>query len=565
MKIFNELLNAISLDRRSLGIFRILLGIFTIWQGFARLSDVKIFLSGEGVLPRVDLCSTSNCYNVYELTNVEGSFSLNLINDSVFFQTLLLVVLILLGINLILGYKSRFTLLMIWILTVSMQNLNPAVLQGGDVVIRMTMFFAIFLPIGDRFSIDSLRAKSIEPNRIGNVATAAYILQIVFIYFFAALLKDADEWKVDYTATYYALSLEQFNSWIGREMLNHPHLLKALTFFVWYLELLVGFLLILPLKNWIFRTAGVFLLIGMHIGFGTTLALGPFPIISIISFIALLPTELWDNLGRLITRKRIKQDLVVKYNPEDRRQVLNINSLINLNLMLRTEFKEEKGLKKMSFNKDGKSIDSSELKKHKIFNFDEVSSKFYMFISRLTPVNLGYTDIKYFTVNFVPAIVIMLVFLWNLSSQTGAVKLNQEFKDAIIVFRFDQYWNMFAPFPLKESGWFVIDGKGMNGEDIHILGAKNSSIGNKPENISGTFKNQRWRKFLMNLRNDDHKAYRYNLSDYFCREYRENPDLQDLRNVRIMFFSEITNENPDEEIIKRITLINYDCLNKKEL
>ena len=40
----------------------------------------------------------------------------------------------------------------------SLQARNPVVLHNGDVYARMMLFFAMFLPLGDQFSLDRIRA-----------------------------------------------------------------------------------------------------------------------------------------------------------------------------------------------------------------------------------------------------------------------------------------------------------------------------------------------------------------------------------------------------------------------
>ena len=45
-------------------------------------------------------------------------------------------------------------------------------------------------------------------NQYVSLAGFAYVCQVFYVYFFSALLKSSPEWNGDFTALYYALSLE---------------------------------------------------------------------------------------------------------------------------------------------------------------------------------------------------------------------------------------------------------------------------------------------------------------------------------------------------------------------
>jgi hypothetical protein len=92
---------------------------------------------------------------------------------------------------------------------------NPLVLQGGDVLFRMLLFWSIFLPLGARCSLDALRRRSAEPlpDRVSSPCTLALMLQVCFVYWFAAAIKSDPVWRHEGSAgnaahrPYYAASL----------------------------------------------------------------------------------------------------------------------------------------------------------------------------------------------------------------------------------------------------------------------------------------------------------------------------------------------------------------------
>ena len=67
------------------------------------------------------------------------------------------------------------------------------------------------MPWGQRLAIDASMVK--EPtknNRLLNVVTVAFVIQVLSVYFFSALLKTGSAWVEDGTAIYYALHNDLF-------------------------------------------------------------------------------------------------------------------------------------------------------------------------------------------------------------------------------------------------------------------------------------------------------------------------------------------------------------------
>ena len=67
--------------------------------------------------------------------------------------------------------------------------------------------------------------------------------------------------------------------------------------------------------------------------------------------------------------------------------------------------------------------------------------------------------------------------------------------------RLDQRWTMFAPKPLEEDGWFVIDAVDGKGRGRPLSWTK-------PARVADDFPNSRWRKYLMNLYSPELAAWR---------------------------------------------------------
>ena len=89
------------------------------------------------------------------------------------------------------------------------------ILSAGDTLLRLLLFWAMFLPLGARYSVDAALDKNPSvPRSLCNLACAAILLQMTFMYFFSFILKDGSTWN-DGTALYYALSVDQLTRPLG--------------------------------------------------------------------------------------------------------------------------------------------------------------------------------------------------------------------------------------------------------------------------------------------------------------------------------------------------------------
>ena len=180
----------------------------------------------------------------------------------------------------------------------SIQWRNYLVGYSADELLRLLLFWSMFLPLGACWSVDRLRGAVPDPpsTRVLSVATAGLFLQIAFVYWFTALLKTGPEWRVDGTALYYALSAKQLVTPIGAYLLQFPDLLKVLTFGTLAVEIVAPLLLFSPFFTVPARIAGIIGIVGLHVGISMTLAVGYFPWIGAACMVCFLPSWFWDTL-----------------------------------------------------------------------------------------------------------------------------------------------------------------------------------------------------------------------------------------------------------------------------
>ncbi|EGG22493.1 hypothetical protein DFA_04621 [Cavenderia fasciculata] len=305
----SKLETILGVDKRALAVFRFFVGFIGMVDILERWPDIKAHYSDEGFLPRAVVAD--NYWNT-------NWFSFHLMSGAVPFMQFLFLVNIVICFSVMIGYRSRLSMFLHYIFVLSLQARNNIVGHGGDVYMRVISYFAFFLPIGSVWSIDSAFKRNVlrretKKYNITNFASFAIILQIFFLYVFSYVHKTGDEWRKDYTATYFALQLDYFRTFAAEFALNFPVLLKFMTVGVLYYE---GFGILLclspvwtaPLK--IIGALGFFML---HVGFGLFMRLGIFSPICATGSLLLFPTYLWDKImDRVRTKERC--DFQIYYN-----------------------------------------------------------------------------------------------------------------------------------------------------------------------------------------------------------------------------------------------------------
>jgi hypothetical protein len=278
-----------SLDLRSLALFRIALGSVLIGDLVARAQDLRAFYTDFGVLPRHELLSQFRWPEFW---------SLHVLSGAAWFQVLLFIVAGAFALMLLIGYQTRVATIASWLLLLSLQARNPYINHAGDVLLRLLLFWAMFLPLGKRFGVDALwDLDEVEgPRSAPSIPSVAFTLQVVCVYLFAFLWKSGTEWH-NGTALEYALNIEQMATPFGQWLLDHPALLPALTHIARYGELAIAFLLVLPWQ--LPRLLAVIAMIALQLGFGFALRVGHFPYIAIIAALALLPPVIWTRSNAL--------------------------------------------------------------------------------------------------------------------------------------------------------------------------------------------------------------------------------------------------------------------------
>jgi len=471
-KLKSKLSELFGIDIRSLALFRIGLALVLIGDLLLRLQDLQAHYSDLGVLPRIPLM---------QLFLNPWSLSINLISGQWQIQLALFLLQILFAIALLVGYHTRLVTIISWFLLLSLHMRNSLILQGGDIVLKVLLFWSMFLPLGAYWSIDQ-KLKKQNPNsfQIVSAGTVALLLQVCFIYWFSAILKTDPSWRVEGTAIWYALSIEQYVTPLGMSLLQFPLFLKVLTFATFYLEAFGPLFAFSPIWTGPLRMATIVAFMIFHlIGLNLTMELALFPYICAVGWFAFIPSWFWERLLK---------------------------------------------------------------KQHGSF---------------LTPPWRAST-----ISNLIASLLLVYVFLWNLS--TLQISRPPFIPPPLIISSLlgvDQTWDMFAPSPLRDDGWYVIPGKLKDGTVVDIYNQGKGVTWEKPPLLSATYQNDRWRSYMMNLfiteEGSMHLPY---YAHYLCRHWNENhPAEKHLIHFDIYYMvRENSLENPFEPY-ERVHLWHQEC------
>jgi hypothetical protein len=480
--VIKKIKSIFELDLRSLAFFRIVIGIVILGDLLIRLIDFTTFYTDSGIHSRSFIIEDVNQYRFslyYVVGRSEQVLTLMLLHFAV-------------GVAFVLGFKTRLMTFLIWLLTVSIQNRNYTILNNGDSLIRCLLFFGFFLPLGARYSLDSLKQKVNSNNTFFSIGNIGIIGQLLLMYIFTGILKDGPQWRVDYSALDIALMLDQFTTSLGVWASQFHGLNRFLTWFTIVLEIYIPLVLLSPWWRDQIRLAMIAIFTMFHISISALLRIGIFTPASIAGWMIYIPGFVWDRFEKTVWYNRITHFF--------------LNKAIRLDLK-----PDQKNIAYLAF-------------------------PMFLFILQLN---------------------ISSVNKWNIRQPSWMNPIAQ-------VLRLDQSWGMFAPYPVKDDGWIIIAGELQNKEEIDLIRFKRGPVSyTKPDDFSEIFPNQRWQKFLTNLRYKDHTQSLLQYGRWICRTYNsKRANGEKLDTFQIIYMEEFSEAVGKVRDLKKRVLWNHNCFAK---
>ncbi|MEM7512288.1 MAG: hypothetical protein AAF388_15235, partial [Bacteroidota bacterium] len=278
------------LDSRSVALFRVGLGGMILLDLVLRARNLKAHYTDAGVLPREAV--ENWVWNI-------DHFSFHMWSGETGLQIFLFFLAGIFGALLMVGKWPKVALFGSWILLLSLHHRNPVILDGGDALLRLLMFWGLFIPLST--PISKKGEPPAENTQLFSLGTVVLFIQLICIYVFSGWLKSGASW-LDGTAVYYVMQLDMHTTLLGKSLQSFPSLMESLTFLTVLIEKWGFLLLLLGGLHTYFRYAAIGLFMLLHLGFLLTLSLGIFPLVGMLCWVIFLPTHFWEKgLGKGLT------------------------------------------------------------------------------------------------------------------------------------------------------------------------------------------------------------------------------------------------------------------------
>ena len=225
---------------RVLGVYRVAIGALTIYTFLLFSKDVTAFFSDQGILrvETVDRVYSRHWHTL--LAYVRSPFGVKCMLALLFAAAACFTV----------GFHTRISSVVLFVLVTSFHERNNLVLNSGDTVLRTMLFLFMFAPAGAALSLDSLRRRLRSPESAAgdSVLVAPWAqrmmqLQVALIYFTTVYAKSRGDLYHNGSALYYVFGIVDFNVRGIENLMNYPVLYSALTFATLFAEIAISFLI----------------------------------------------------------------------------------------------------------------------------------------------------------------------------------------------------------------------------------------------------------------------------------------------------------------------------------
>jgi hypothetical protein len=304
-----------SLDARSIGLFRILLGIVLLADLLVfRVTNLRAFYSESGVFAGEQFYR----FGLLEVFTSDAAVA-------AFFAATFAAYGLLTA-----GWRPRLSgfvsLACLW----SIHQRRPEIIATDDLALICLLFWSLFLPLGDRFAV-SARSTIRPAGTVRGLPALAILVQVALIYFFNAYSKTGPTWSSG-VALSYALIEDLWAKDSAAWLAVHTNLCHWLTYLVKPFEFSMPLLILWPIRNDYTRAAAAALSLIFHWSIFAFVSLGLFPLITSCWSVLLIPSFVWDRLslsrtagvGRTAPSVDDRQQPSVSRSPSDQiRQTAN--------------------------------------------------------------------------------------------------------------------------------------------------------------------------------------------------------------------------------------------------
>jgi len=302
----------LSLDPRSLGLFRIGLALLLLGDLLRRVPGLETWYSNEGLLPNHNQLwrpAARWMFSVFFMASTPAEAAVGFVLCGLVFLGLLV------------GWKTKLFQALSLVAVVSLHSRAVILENGGDVVMNLLVAWTLFLPLGRRFSVDALLA-SLRRRREGtpadladrapgdlrpvvSLAVLGVLLQLAVIYYFNAVHKSGETWRAG-TVVHYALHQDRIVTWLGAAVRDSMPLWLG-KFLAWAslaTEAVAPVLILTPMATVQARRLAMLALPAMHLGFALFLNVGFFSPVMCTFFLLLPSARDWEWAAAFFRRRR---------------------------------------------------------------------------------------------------------------------------------------------------------------------------------------------------------------------------------------------------------------------
>lgn len=262
----------------SVCLFRIVFGVLLFLTATCLVPDHQVWFGPNGIVSEQSI-AIYNGPDRYSL--------LHLLPRTTATVSYLLYALMVCGVLITIGFFTRTSLIVAFILIVSFWNRNPMVFNCGDMLLKIFTVLLIFAPAGRMYSLDAWFKKQrgiIQPTEYAPWALRLIQLQVAAVYCQTFWWKAASIDWINGNAVYFAAKLPEYAHLPVPFLLDHLVIIKALTWAALLIEFFLWTLVwVKELRYWVLA-AGV----ALHLGIEWSMNIPFFEFIMSTGYIAFL-------------------------------------------------------------------------------------------------------------------------------------------------------------------------------------------------------------------------------------------------------------------------------------
>jgi len=280
----------VTIDTRSLAAFRIAAGILIIADVLLRSRNLEFFYTDNGVMP---------VWLARELTH-EYAPSVFFLSGSPSVTVALFAIHLLVGVALLFGYHTRIMTVLAFVFVISLDLRMPLATSYADILFRHLLFWGMFLPLGERFSLDALRRSESPADSYTGLAGAFVLIQMVAMYIsnWSHKIPWQDEW-LSGESLYGILHYDSISWLLGPTLREFP-LLMQLGSITWYVLMFIAPLLLLLVGRPRYLLA--IMLAGSHLFMAATVRIGAFPYAALMGLVLFCGPRAWADARWIVDR-----------------------------------------------------------------------------------------------------------------------------------------------------------------------------------------------------------------------------------------------------------------------